>query len=145
MLAHIRPAIKLIRCSIRPRIFPILNKLFHPLRARSNNHLRYTLSSKCLAVHECLSLDTRQQIQHSRDKKHNCGREEGGGVTCYQREPLHNRHDTVHRSARVVGLKTADEVVEFGRGRTDSQEQRDFDEEDDEGADTVGWSILLLP
>lgn len=48
---------------------------------------------------------------------------------------MDDAHGQIDSSAHVVGLEFADECVKRGRGRADAQEERDFDEENDEGAD----------
>lgn len=49
---------------------------------------------------------------------------------------MDDAHGKVDGGAHVIGLESANECVERGRCRADAQEERDFDEEDDERADT---------
>jgi hypothetical protein len=51
---------------------------------------------------------------------------------------LNNAHDSVGAGAHVVGRNAANGGVETRGCRTDAQEQRNLNEEDDEAAHTVG-------
>lgn len=101
-----------------------------------DNHLRDTLSTQCLAVDECLLLDTGERIEDGGDEENNSSRDQRGS-SCNDGEPLDEREDEVDGRAHVVGLKTAHEGVEAARSWADSQEEWDFDEEDEEGGNAT--------
>lgn len=94
------------------------------------------MPAECLAVDKRLPSNTRQRVERRRNQQQHGARDQRRRRR-EQAEPLHNGHDEVHGGAEVVGLEAADEGVEVGGGRADSEEQRDFDEEDDEGADAA--------
>jgi hypothetical protein len=50
---------------------------------------------------------------------------------------LDNGHDKVDGGARVVRRELSDEIVKCRRGWANAEKQRNLNEQDDEGADTV--------
>jgi len=101
-----------------------------------HNHLRNALPTKRLAAHKLLMLQARKRIERrSQQQKHS---HRNQPTRIYEkREPLREAHDKVYTSAHVVCCEAADEAVKAGRGRADAQEEWDFDEEDDEGGNSV--------
>ena len=57
---------------------------------------------------------------------------------------MHGAHADVDEGAHVVAGEAADEVVEFRGSRTYTKEEGDFDEEDDECADSVTVLASIL-
>lgn len=53
---------------------------------------------------------------------------------------MHGAHAYVDKGAHIVAGEAADEVVEFRGSRTYAEEEGDFNEEDDECADSNGRS-----
>lgn len=100
-----------------------------------NNHLRNSLPTQRLTALKLLSLDTRQDIKQRCEQQHDRGGNQAGRLGD-NREPLDDGHDAVDCGAHVVRFEAADEGVEFGGCWADSEEERDFDEDYDEGADT---------
>ena len=86
----------------------------------SNNHLRNTLPTKRLAIHECLPSNPGKEIAKCSNKQDNSGSDQGGNSRD-DREPLDEGHDAVDGGAHVVGLEAADEAIEGGGGRADSE------------------------
>lgn len=102
----------------------------------SHNHLRNPLPTKRLAIHESLSPHSSKQVERRRDQQNNSRRDQRCD-SCNDRQPLDQAHDTINSGAHIVRFEASDEVIEGCGGRADSEEERDLDEEDDEGADTV--------
>jgi hypothetical protein len=101
------------------------------------DHLRNPRATECFAALECLSLEASERVEdRGEEQKDGSDNQAGGlGPDAY---PLHSAHDEVDGRAHVVGFEFANEAVELGRGRTDAEEQRNLDEDDDEGAYSVG-------
>lgn len=95
-----------------------------------DNHLRNSLSTKCLTTHEFLLLQSGQRIAKSCQSQDNSCRDQAACID-YEAEPLGNRHDTVDCCSHVVCGESSDESIELGRGRADPEEERDFDEYED--------------
>jgi hypothetical protein len=98
----------------------------------SYDHLRNTLSTKCLATLKLLPLETSERVKDRRNHQEDGRDNQARGLGPYA-DPLYDAHHGVDGSAHVVRTKFTDEGVEFRRGRADTEEQRDFDEYDDEG------------
>jgi hypothetical protein len=92
------------------------------------------MATQRLAALERLTLDASQRIEQGGDKEHDRGRNQTGGIYRNANE-LYDTHDTIDCRAHVIGFEFADEGVEFGRGWADAEEEWNFDEDDDEGAD----------
>jgi len=99
----------------------------------SHNHLCNSLTSQRLTALELLSLDAGQRVERGREEQDDRGGDQGCRVP-NERQPLDDGHDQVDGGTRVVRVEATDELIEFRGGRADSQEQRNFYEEDDEGA-----------
>jgi hypothetical protein len=113
------------------------------LRAHLNNHLRNSSTTQRLATHKLILPRRRNRIKARRDQQHNSSGNETRSNND-ERDPLHNRHDEVDCSAHIVCAELPDEVVEFGRGGADAQEEGDFYEEDYECACSVGGSLVVI-
>jgi hypothetical protein len=100
-----------------------------------DNHLSDTVATQSLASHESLALDSSQCVEGGCDKQ-NDGSNDKAGCLDGDRDPLDDTHGQVDGGAHVIGLESADECIKRGRRRADAQEERDFDKEDDERADT---------
>jgi hypothetical protein len=93
------------------------------------------VATQSLASHESLALDSSQCVEGGCDKQ-NDGSNDKAGCLDGDRDPLDDTHGQVDGGAHVIGLESADECIKRGRRRADAQEERDFDKEDDERADT---------
>ena len=87
--------------------------LFHPvplpdhhiLPSRlSHNHLRNSLPTKRLAIHERLAPHARQGIEDRRNKQHDGRGDQRRRRAGDERQPLPNGHDEVDGGARVISL-----------------------------------------
>lgn len=105
-----------------------------------NNHLRHTLSTQRLTALKLLSSEGCQSVKYGSNQQHNGGSDQTRGFGD-DAEPLDEGHDGVDGGAHVVGCEPADEGVEFGGCRADSEEEGDFDEEDDEGGYAGGNTV----
>lgn len=92
-----------------------------------DNHLCNTSASQSFASNELLALHTRKCIESGGNNQENSG----GDQTASSRgkaDPLDSTEEGVYGSSHPVGRKAADEAIEFGGGRADSEEERYFDE-----------------
>lgn len=105
-----------------------------------HDHLRNSLSTQCLATLELLPFESSQSIEQRCNEQYDGGGDQTG-CSGDDAEPLDDGHDGVDAGAHIVGRESADEFIEFRRGRADSEEERDFDEEYYEGADSVHASV----
>lgn len=97
------------------------------------------MATQRLASLERLALETSERIEEGGNKEHDSGRNQTGSI--YRNaNKLNNTHDSIDSGAHVIGLEFADEGVEFGRGWADAEEERDFNEDDDEGADEAYYA-----
>jgi hypothetical protein len=101
-----------------------------------DDHLSDTVTTQSLASNESLSLDTSQCVEGGCDKQ-NDGSDDKTGCLYGNRDPLNDTHGQVDGGAHVIGLESADEGVKRRRRWADAQEERDFDKEDNERADSV--------
>ena len=102
---------------------------------RLDNHLSNTVTTQSLASNESLALDASQCIEAGCDEQDD-GSDDKTGCLHGDRDPLDDTHGKVDGGAHVIGLESADEGIKGGGCRTNAQEERDFDKEDDERADT---------
>jgi hypothetical protein len=93
------------------------------------------MTTQSLASNESLTLNTSQCVEGGCDKQDN-GSDDKAGCLYGDRDPLDDTHGKVDCGAHVIGLESADEGIKRGRCRTDAQEERHFDKEDNERADT---------
>lgn len=100
-----------------------------------HNHLRDTLATQGLAANKFLLCDGGKAIEYSRDQE-----EHGGGDqarrSADKTDPLDSAEDHVDGGAHGVGGEAADELIELGGGRADSEEEGNLYEEDHEGRGT---------
>lgn len=96
------------------------------------NHLRDTRSTQRLASYKRLALERRQSVADTRERQEDAGDKKGRGAIDAGQED-NDGHDAVSGGAHVVGRDLADEVIEGGRGRANTEEERDFDEENHKG------------
>lgn len=97
---------------------------------RLDDHLRDALSTQRLAALECLALETSKRVEDGREEQDH-GSSDQAGDSRGNASPLYCAHGGVESGAQKVGLELANESVEFGRRRTDPEEQRYFEEKDD--------------
>lgn len=100
-----------------------------------HNHLRDTLATKSFAADESLALDAGKEVADGGQGQEDTGGDQAGGVDDGAEE-LDDGHDGVGAGAHVVGRDLADEAIERGRGRADSEQQGDLNEEDDQRGST---------
>jgi hypothetical protein len=93
------------------------------------------VTTQSLASNESLTLDSSQCIEAGCDEQDD-GSDDKTGCLHGDRNPLDDTHGKVDGGAHVIGLESANEGIKCRRRRTDAQEERDLDEEDDERADT---------
>lgn len=110
----------------------------------SNNHLRNTLASQCLAANEPLPLETSDGVAYSSDQQEHGSSKQARAVTRDQTQPLYHAHYEVDGGAHVICGKAAYELIELFGGRTYAKEERYFDEQEDEGACSVVMLSALL-
>jgi hypothetical protein len=100
------------------------------------DHLRNTLSTKRLTALELLTLEPSERIEdgrdHQKDGRDNQARSHGPDA-----DPLYDAHHGVDGGAHVVGAEFTDEGVELRGGRADAEEQRDLNEYDEKGVDSM--------
>lgn len=101
-----------------------------------DNHLRNTRSSKRLARRETLSLQSSQRIECRRNEQED-GRGDQTADINNKTEPLYDAHDQIDGGAHIVGLESADELIELGRGWAYPEQKGNFDEEEDERGNTI--------
>lgn len=99
---------------------------------RLDDHLRDSLSTKSLASHEILLFQSCQSIAAPCESQDGCRSNQTAAVH-YNAEPLDERHQPVNRCSHVVGGEAADKGIELGRGRTDAEKERYFNEYQHEG------------
>lgn len=96
-----------------------------------DNHLGNTRAAKSLASNKGLALESSKAVADGRQQQENCrsnqARAHDNGA-----QKLDNGHGEVGACSNVVGADLADEFVEFGGRRADSEQQRHFDKQDDE-------------
>lgn len=100
------------------------------------------MSTQRLASHKPLSLESSQRITSRRDRQYNCCSNQAGRIQ-HERHPLYDCHDKVDCGAHVVCFKATDKLVEFLGGWANAEEERHFQEENDEGADSVVEDLRL--
>lgn len=93
------------------------------------------MTTQGLASNESLALDASQCIEAGCDEQDD-GSHDKTGCLDGDRDPLDDTHGKVDGGAHIIGLESANECIKGGRRRADAQEERDFDKEDDERADT---------
>lgn len=108
----------------------VLLSLAIAIEAALYDHLRNTLSTQRLAALESLALEAGQRIENRRNQQED-GANNQARCLGPDADPLHGAHDKVYGGAHVVGAELADEGIELGGGRTDAEEERYFDENDD--------------
>lgn len=97
-----------------------------------NDHLGDTSASKSLAPNESLLLDRGEQVAYSCESENHGGGDQASSGNS-NTEPLDQSHNAIGSGASVVCRNLANRGIESRRGRADSQQQWDLDEEDDEG------------
>lgn len=95
-----------------------------------DDHLCNALSTQSLATLESLTLETSERVEDGSEHQDHSSRDQASHP-CGDASPLHSAHGGVQSGAQEVGLKLANKSIELGRSGTDSQEQRNFEEEDD--------------
>lgn len=95
-------------------------------------HLRDTVAAEGLAADKLLALQTSQRVEEGSDREDDGSRNETRGAR-YETNPLDSTHGGVHSRAHVVGGEAADEGIELGGSRANTEEERYLNEEDDEG------------
>ena len=103
----------------------------------SHHHLGDALSTQGLAPDEVLALDAGQRVEDGCDQQHDGGRDQARSSE-WDADKLDDAHDQVDASAHVVGRHAADKGIEFGRRRTDPEEEGDLDEDEDKGRGSDG-------
>lgn len=107
------------------------------------DHLCNTLTSERLASLECLSFDTREEVEAGREKQENrCGNQTGD--LDRNTDPLNDTHHSVDGGAHVIGLESTDEGIERRRSWADTEKKRNLDEDDQEGIHS-GRKISFSP
>jgi hypothetical protein len=119
-----------------PRSPTVLGLLFTFWDHRSNDHLRNTLSTQCLAALECLALEASQGVEDRSDHEEHSGHDQASGLGP-DADPLYSAHYEVYGGAHVVGAEFTDKRVELGRRGADAEEERYLDEDDNEGTHSV--------
>jgi hypothetical protein len=94
-----------------------------------DDHLRDALSTQRLAALERLALETGKCVEHGREQQNYSSGDQTGDPRG-NASPLYCAHDGVEAGAQEIGLEFADESIELGRRRTDSEEQRNLEEQD---------------
>jgi len=129
-----------------PVLLPLFSRSHPQLSPTShlNNHLRNTLSTKRLTTNETLTFNTSQRVERSRNRqKHS--RSNQTRCAKNQAQPLNEPHDAIKPGSHVIRREAFHEGIEFGGGRADSEQKRNFDKDDEEGWCTVcGRSVLVL-
>ena len=115
--------------------FACSRKECSPSRDRLDDHLSDTVTAQSLASNKVLAFDASQCIEHGREEQDNRSDDKTGRLDG-KRDPLNDTHREVNCGAHVIGLESANECVERGRRRADAQQERDFDKQNDERADT---------
>ena len=98
----------------------------------SDHHLGGALSTQGLAPDEVLALDAGQRVEDGCDQQHDGGRDQARSSE-RDADELNDAHGQVDGRAHVVGCHPADEGIEFGRRRTDPEEEGNLDEDEHEG------------
>lgn len=101
-----------------------------------DNHLGYALSTQGLAALERLALETSKRVEDGGEGEED-GADDQAGRLRPDANPLYSAQHGVEPSAHVVRLDLADEGIELGGCRADSEQQRDLDENDEEGRHSV--------
>lgn len=114
-----------------------------PFTPLSNNHLRHTLSTKRFTTHKLILPRRSNSIERACNQQEHGSSDQTRGADD-ERQPLHQAHDAVDGRSHVVCAELAYEVVEFGAGWADAEEEGYFDEEDHEGGGSVGRFVLVL-
>jgi hypothetical protein len=89
------------------------------------------MPSKCLAPRELLTFKRSDEVEDGR-KHQEHRRSNQTSMSHDETEPLHQAHDSVHRSTHIICSEAAHELIEPGRRRTYSKQKRDFEEDEDE-------------
>jgi hypothetical protein len=105
---------------------------------RSDDHLRNTLSTECLATLECLALEASQCVEDRSDHKEHSGHDQACGLGP-DADPLYGAHYEVYGGAHIIGAEFTDKRVELGRRGADAEEERYLDEDNDEGTNSVNY------
>ena len=108
-----------------------------------DDHLCNALSTERLTAHKLLLFQPRQRVARSCEKQHNRCSNQAAGIN-YDAQPLNQGHDTIDSGAHVVRGEAADEGVELCRCRADSQEERDFDENEDQRGATARSMLMVI-
>jgi hypothetical protein len=101
-----------------------------------DNHLGYALSAQSLAALECLALETSKRIEDGGEGQED-GADDQAGRLRPDADPLYSTQHGVEPSTHVVRLDLTDEGIELGGRRTDAEEQRNLDEDNEEGRHPV--------
>lgn len=78
------------------------------------------MPTKCLTSYKPLPLESSNSITYRSQQQHDRGSNQARWVY-NDTKPLNQAHGSVDGGAHVVGGKTADEGVKFGRGGADTQ------------------------
>lgn len=78
-----------------------------------------------------MALQAREGIEETGDEKDD-SRCDQAGWTRNKTNPLHGAHNNIHRGPHPVGREASDKAIEFGRGGTYPEKERDLDENKDE-------------
>lgn len=92
-----------------------------------DNHLGNTLAAEGLAADEGLALDAGKEVADGGQGEEDTSGNQAGCVD-YGAEELDDGHDGVCGGAHIVGRDLADEAIEGGRGRADSEQQGNLNE-----------------
>lgn len=139
-LSNTRSSLKVVDLAL---ILPLDLKLITPEAPIRNtpglllhNHLSNALPAQSFACDEVLVLEASYAVAGCRQQHDNaCSNQAAGSVN--DAEDLEDAHGGVHASSHVVGGDLSDDGVKFGRCRTYSEEERNFDKDKDEGAASV--------
>lgn len=104
-----------------------------------DNHLSDALATESLGADKVLALDGGEGVADGRQEQED-GSGDQGAATAEDAQELEDGHDAIGGGAQPVGGDLADEAIELFRGRTDAQQQRHLDEEDDKGGGAGGRS-----
>lgn len=123
---------------LAPHINPTREEARDPSGGKGclDDHLRDTVAAEGLAANKLLALQTSQRVEEGGDREDDGSGNETRGSR-YETNPLDCTHGGVHSRAHVVGGEAADEGIELGGRRANTEKERYLNKEDDEGTSTA--------
>jgi len=87
------------------------------------------MASKCLAPGEVLALKCSNEVEDGGDHKNDGCRDQ---TCCMENdaEPLDSAHNAIDSCAHIIRGESSDKLIKGGRGRADSKQERDFNEDE---------------